>query len=222
MLVGALLGYFRRTLGLLTVDVLLVAAYLTVTKTPAMGSLDRSWIRQDSVPAGGVTTIVVLSAGVRADSALSSSGADRLLAGLTLLKGTGATRLLTTRDLHRPSPPTITSDLDQRRLVSLAGAVDQWTVLDTVYETHDEGVRAAQFLLPLGVKSIALVTAPLHTRRGCATFERLGFQVTCVAAVSRDFSATAPSDGRERLAAARTYLHERVGMVVYRWRGWIR
>ena len=69
---------------------------------------------------------------------------------------------------------------------------------------------------------IVVVTAPIHSRRACATFERAGLTVACRPAEERKFAVESlPSPG-DRILAFREWLYERVAWAVYRWRGWVR
>ena len=66
-----------------------------------------------------------------------------------------------------------------------------------------------------------VVTAPLHTRRACATFVRVGFKVSCAPCREQEYNVWHPRTSRDRLEASRQYLYERLGMVKYRFKGWI-
>jgi uncharacterized SAM-binding protein YcdF (DUF218 family) len=113
-----------------------------------------------------------------------------------------------------------TADADQQRLRALVSRPFAMLVVDSVRTTRDEAVNAARLLLPRGADTIALVTSPLHTRRSCAAFERVGFQVRCVPAVSRDYTLRADGSG-DRLALFRAWIYERMAWLKYRQRGWV-
>jgi uncharacterized SAM-binding protein YcdF (DUF218 family) len=80
---------------------------------------------------------------------------------------------------------------------------------------------AAHLKSPAAPVQIALVTSPMHTRRACATFEKLGFRVVCVPALERDHDTWHPVTAEDRLAAWRAYLYERLAWVEYSYRGWV-
>jgi hypothetical protein len=61
----------------------------------------------------------------------------------------------------------------------------------------------------------------MHTRRACATFEAVGFKVTCYPSLTRRRVTGHPIREEDRLAAFGEYLYERLGMVKYRWKHWI-
>jgi uncharacterized SAM-binding protein YcdF (DUF218 family) len=65
------------------------------------------------------------------------------------------------------------------------------------------------------------VTSPTHTRRAAAALEKEGLVVFAVPAVETRFDLERlgwPGDRREAFAAI---VHERIGLLVYRRRGWI-
>ena len=100
-------------------------------------------------------------------------------------------------------------------------------VLGVCRNTRDEAVRARALAEAQGWQRIILVTSAAHMRRAEATFRRTGLDVIPFAC---DFDAMAalpwgwedalcPSvSGFQRLDR---YLHEIIGMWVYRWRGWV-
>jgi uncharacterized SAM-binding protein YcdF (DUF218 family) len=109
---------------------------------------------------------------------------------------------------------------DQARLRALIARPFPMLTVDSVHTTRDEAVRAWRLLGPRGATRIAVVTSPLHTVRACATFERVGFTVSCVAAVSRAYSVDRAASPDERLTLFRAWLYERTALVEYRARGW--
>jgi uncharacterized SAM-binding protein YcdF (DUF218 family) len=218
-LLGAVLGGFRLQRVMLAFDVLLVVVFLIVADTPLMYGLATRWVRNDR-PTGPLDAIVVLSASVNSDGALNVQGVQRLLTGLELYQAGVAPRLFTTAVEETYGSVVRSSTADQERLISLAGARSAWTSLTGVYSTRDEAMAAAS-QLPAGAHAIAVVTTPMHTRRACATFEAVGFRVTCVASREHDFVAWHPLAPRDRLESFRQYFYERLGMVKYRAKGWI-
>ena len=229
ILVGAAAGIVagRRTRPklLIGLEVALLAIYLLIALTPIMTPVTGHWVRNDALPADTLDAIVALSAGVKSDSALNSTAADRLISALELMREGRARRLVTTRQVEDYGwgwrSRVINSDVDQRRLISLASVAGVWIVVDSVHTTRDEAVRSAARLLPEGARSIIVVTSPMHTRRACATFEAVGFRVVCRASRERDFATNPPVGNRDRLAALRAFGYEQLGMIKYRVRGWL-
>lgn len=214
---GALRGYlawFARS------GAVLLAVYFVVAFTPVAGTLARSRVRADRLPWDTLAAAVVLSSNVTSDTSLNVGGTDRLLAGIELVQRGTARQLITTRVAVRHDGRIVSTDADQERLVRMAG-IKSWVVLDTVYTTRDEAVRAAALLQPRGIKRIAVVTSPLHSRRACATFEGAGFEVVCVPARERDAARWSPVSASDRLISFRSWTYEMAGTVKYRLAGWI-
>lgn len=222
-LIGLGLGLLRRgTQALVVIDAVLFSAYLLVAHSQIVSGPASRWVRADSLPAKPVDAVVVLSSSVTPDSSLDVEATERLLTALALMKRDAVSRLITTRTRVKVEGQVISSDVGQRRLISLAGMESGWTVVDSVYTTRDEAVTIARLLLPVGLSTIAVVTSPIHTRRACAVFEAVGFRVYCVPAQENDAVTWHPKSPGDRVAASRDYFYERLGMVKYRWKGWLR
>jgi uncharacterized SAM-binding protein YcdF (DUF218 family) len=219
---GALLGRLVRPGLLVVVDGVLLGVYLIVMSTPVMTPFTQRWIRVDALPGDTLDAIISLSAGVKTDSALNVVAADRLLTALELMRQGHARRLITSRQVEKGARGPISSDADQRRLITLGSLAQSWTIVDSVHSTRDEAVRIAELLIPTGARSIILVTSPMHTRRACAAFEAVGFRVYCQASRERDFATNPPYANRDRLAAVRAYGYEVMGMIKYRMKGWLK
>lgn len=99
-------------------------------------------------------------------------------------------------------------------------------VLGACRNTKDEAVRTRALADSQGWQRIILVTSAAHMRRAEATFRRAGLEVVPFACDFEGMSAfpwcwedvLLPwATGFDRL---NRYLHEVVGLWVYRWRGW--
>lgn len=220
-LVGGVAIGFLRAGVLVVLDMILLAVYLLVAMTPIITPITNRWVRIDRLPADTLDAVISLSAGVKSDSALNVVAADRLLGALELMREGHGRRLLTTRQRDHKGVRMIDSDIDQRRLITLASLASVWTLVDSVHTTREEAVQSAALLLPSGAQSVIVVTSPMHTRRACAVFEAVGFRVVCRAARERDFVTNHPSGNRDRLAAVRAFGYEVMGMLKYRWKGWL-
>jgi uncharacterized SAM-binding protein YcdF (DUF218 family) len=164
----------------------------------------------------------VLSTTITADGLLDATGTTRLLSGLEVMRRTGAPALITTRPSQTSAAALGTAIHDYQRLIGLAGDTSRWRTIGPVATTHDEALATAKLLDPPASHSIVVVTSPLHARRACATFETVGFRVTCWPSDERRYSLYMFSGVRTRLAATVDWLYERVATIKYRWRGWIR
>ena len=220
LLFGAAAGLAGRGRLVVVADAILVAAYLVIAYSPAVSHDIPPWVRIDSLPPIA-DAIVVLSSNVQSDSALDGAGLERLLTGVELLDRGIAPRIVTSRVAELYRPGMISTDSDQQRILTLGHATRRWDVVDSVYSTRDEALHSAKLLLPQGARSIILVTSPMHTRRACATFEAVGFKVTCRPAREHNEITWHPQTPGQQLAAIRYYLYERLGMIKYRHKGWL-
>ena len=165
----------------------------------------RTWPRVDPLPSSAPSVVIAMGSNVVNDSTLDRDGALRLREATRLATNLASAKLVTTRVVGGLA----TSDGGQTRLVDSAGLRGRWLMLSApVASTHDEAL-ALRSAYPPGTR-IVLVTSPLHTRRACATFEHVGFVVTCAA--SAQYSWWHIPDA---------YLYERVAWLEYRRRGWL-
>lgn len=94
-------------------------------------------------------------------------------------------------------------------------------------DTHDEALKTARLAQDHQWKSILLVTSAYHMPRALAVFRRQGLQVTPVPCnyITSKFRGTErdpihpPNHGE--LESFSLWMHEIVGSLVYRWKGWI-
>jgi uncharacterized SAM-binding protein YcdF (DUF218 family) len=200
----------------------LLALLVMVLWIPWFGANARGYVRRDPLPTEPVDAIVVLSASVTSDGDLSPAGADRLLAGLDLYRKGLAPRLILSR-VKNPSYDVRlrTSDEDQRRLIRTTGLEPETIVLDPVGTTRVEAIRAAEVASGNHWRRVIVVTSPVHTRRACATFEKVGFEVSCQPSRDRTTGIEDQQTPVDRARAFGQWLYEALGWRVYRARGWI-
>ncbi len=218
--VGALLGLTPLKRLLWVYAGLVMALLLVIGFTPLIVGPVHSWIRRDLVAPPPPDAVMVLSSGISADSLLDPEAADRLLSGLALAQRWRRPLVIST-EVVRYGDAVVTSTDDQRRLIALAGDSIAVFTVDSVHDTHDEAVAMAALAARHGWRSAAVVTAPVHSRRACAAFERAGLLVACLPAESRDINLSTLRAPADRLAAFGQYVYERLGWIEYRWRGWI-
>jgi uncharacterized SAM-binding protein YcdF (DUF218 family) len=200
----------------------LLLLFLAVGWLPPIGRLAHGTIRRDPVPTSPVDAIVVLSASVTADGDLNPPGADRLIAGLYLYRQGLAPRII----VSRVANPTWHirakfSDEDQHRLSVMTGVKPEMVILDSVGTTRAEAVRASEVAKQNGWHRIILVTSPVHSRRACATFEKVGFEVSCQPSRDRTAAVYDQQTPGDRVRAFAQWTYEAVGTLVYRARKWI-
>jgi len=221
VLVGAVIGLTRAAVVLWVTTAAALVVFCVIAMTSFVtGVLPTSaMVRQDNLPAQPLDAVVVLSGGITPDGMLVPEALDRLLTGLALMRDSVAPVLVVTEP--RRSRHGVTAATDQARVRGLVARPFPMLTVDSVHTTRDEAVNAWQLLQARNATKIAVVTSPLHTRRACATFEQVGFIVTCVPAASRVYSVTGADNGSDRLTLFREWLYERAAWIEYRARGWV-
>jgi uncharacterized SAM-binding protein YcdF (DUF218 family) len=178
-------------------------------------------IRSQRAVAGAADAVVVLSGGVNGDGHLKPNAVDRLLTGLSLIRGGVAPTLIVSRERRGGGGNQVTSDIDQQRLIGLLDRPIRLLVVDSVFSTRDEAVKMRAVAQTLGITRLAVVTSPMHTYRACATFEKVGFVVTCVPSESRDVALRSLSVMADRVRALQLWLYEMAALAKYRAQRWI-
>ncbi len=222
MIVGMAIRVSPMGAWLIAVLALGAAAILVVSETSISNTVASRWIRRDQLPDSAVGAIVVLSASLNPNATISGEALDHLLTGLELLRS-GKARLLVTTTVRQQFPTGfVSSDVDQRRVVSLFGGGNRWIRTAPGRSTRDEAVESARLLLSQGIRRIAVVASPMHTRRGCAAFEAVGFVVTCVPARMRTPGGEDPGPWpADRLTVFGQWVYEVAATVNYRRHGWL-
>ena len=217
--IGAGIGLTRAAVFLWVASALSIVAFCVIAMTPFVTAFlpIRTLVRRDPLPKDALDAVIVLSGGTTADSLLMPESLDRLLTGLALMRDSVAPILVVTDPTNGRDGATAAPD--QARLRALVTRPFPMLMVDSVHTTHDEAVNAWRLLRPRNATRVAVVTSPLHTRRACATFERVGFTVTCVPAVSRVYSVDRAQSALDRLALFRAWIYERAAWVEYGARG---
>jgi uncharacterized SAM-binding protein YcdF (DUF218 family) len=222
MIVGTLLGLTAARSILWAIAGAMVALATIVTYTPLTSSLIAPLVRRDPVRPENIQAVAVLSGGMNTDLVMRDQTLSRLLAGVALSRQHVGSAMMISRE-HIPGRPVAENDsADQLNILSIAPAEVPVYFADSVESTRDEALRMRRIALAHGWTRIAVVTSPLHTRRACATFEAVGFKVTCVAAPEREFPLRRLELSNDRLSAWRRWLYEMAGTVKYRSAGWIK
>lgn len=216
---GAFVGAFApaRRIGYAAVIVAVVA--LIVLMAPVNIA---AFARNDPLPPQPLDAVVVLSSDITGEGALDPAGTQRLLSGVQLVRRTGTQLLVTTRITDTIGNRAVTSDADQRAIISLAIDTSRWRVVGPVTSTRDEALRTAALLGVPRSREIAVVTSPAHSRRACAVFEGVGFHVACEPSTERQYAPSAPGGVAGRVRAFSEYAYERLALIKYRLHGWIR
>lgn len=212
------LGWRRVTMGAL---IALSLAVVVIAFTPIIAGPVRSLVRNDPLPAHA-DAVMVLSAGVNEDGTISHPAMDQLIKGMELVNRGIAPLLVVTRETYIINGRLVTSQRDQERIVSLTpGGVSRLVSAGVTHSTHDEAVRALALVRARNWTRIVLVTSPLHTRRACATFEKVGVVVSCTPSNTRGFALGALGSPMDRVRAFQGWLYELAGTLRYRQLGYI-
>jgi uncharacterized SAM-binding protein YcdF (DUF218 family) len=219
--VGALAGVTRWRALLRVVVVALSILLLVIGYTPVIVEPARSLIRVDPLPSSA-DAIVVLAGGTSDDGLILPQATDRVLKGLELLNSGLAPVLVLSREAERVGTRVVTSRDDHERLVSLVrGARSKVIFSGLTHSTRDEAVRVATLFRTRGWKRVIVVTSPLHTRRACGAFEKLGIVVSCAAAESREIALNTMQKPEDRVRGFQVWLYEIAGTIRYRQLGWL-
>lgn len=214
-LVGIVLAHtpLRRLLRIFAIGIII--GLFAVGYTP-MVKLLFSGLEQRESPKPA-PAIVVLSASLLSDGSLSAATQARVLKGYELLRqGYSDTLILT--------ETTIPPGSQVPAILRQMGALDlHYTVISAgpARDTHDEALGVAHLARERGWSEVILVTHSWHTRRASLTFAKAGVKTIPVPCVENEYDSHALSNPGSRLAAFRDWLHETVGIQVYRMRGWL-
>ena len=92
-------------------------------------------------------------------------------------------------------------------------------------DTHDEAIACQKLRDSNHWQTVLLVTSALHMPRSAALFKKQGLDVVPVAcdfqACGVSCAAFSPFPRQVRFELLRLYLHEKIGLVIYKLRGWI-
>jgi uncharacterized SAM-binding protein YcdF (DUF218 family) len=218
---GILIGLTRWRVVLLAAVVAMCVLLLAIGYTPLIVEPSRSLIRNDPLPPSA-DAIVVLAGGTNDDGLILPQASDRLLKGLELLNRGIAPVLVLAREADSVGNRLVTSRDDHDRIVALVRGAESKVVLSGVTRsTRGEAVRTAMLFRARGWKRVVVVTSPLHTRRACATFEKMGMTVSCVASEWREVAIKTLRSPEDRIRAFQAWLYEMAGTARYNQLGWI-
>jgi uncharacterized SAM-binding protein YcdF (DUF218 family) len=212
---GALLWRTRARWAIGAATFLLAVTWLTIAFTPVCRWLARDLVRRDAPrPADAV---FVLSSEMQRDGDPTSTALARLVQGIELI-GQGHANVLVLSEIHDENGSYATL---ARQMLAHLNLHPEVVVVGPVLNTHDEAVDVAQVARARGWRTILLVTSPAHSRRASATFAHVGLDVVSAPCRETRYDMEDLSSPGERLAAFSHLAHERVGLWIYRRRGWI-
>jgi uncharacterized SAM-binding protein YcdF (DUF218 family) len=204
----------RRLAGLAAV--LLALLWAAVSFTPLAPWLAEGLVRRDPVEAADA--VFVFASRVQRDGDPTSDAMSRLLKGVELVAEGRAPRLVVS---EVPPPAGAHAPLARAWLERFAGRGEVVSV-GRIVNTRDEAVALGRLFRQRGWTRVLAVTSPTHTRRAAAALEKEGLVVFAVPAVETRFDLERLDWPGDRRAAFAAIAHERVGLVVYHRRGWVR
>ena len=194
----------------------LAATWLIVAFTPLVSRMADGLVRRD--PVRDADAVFVFGSRLQADGEPTADAMSRLLKGLELVAEGHAARLVVS-ELYPPSKAY--APLARAWAKEFAPGTEVLAV-GPVATTRDEAVLLARLLRERGLRRVLAVTSPVHTRRAAATLEREGLEAISVPAVETRYDLETLDFPTDRRRAFGSVVHERVGLLVYARRGWLR
>jgi uncharacterized SAM-binding protein YcdF (DUF218 family) len=195
--------------------VALALLWLAVSFTPLSARLADGLVRRD--PIEDADAVFVFASRIQEDGDPTTDAMSRLLKGIELM-AEGRAPLLVVSEV--PPPAGSYAPLARAWLASLArrGEVLQ---LGRIVNTHDEARGLARVARERGIRRVLAVTSPTHTLRAAAALEKQGLVAIAVPAAETNFDLETLRFPGDKRRAFGPIAHERIGLLVYRRRGWI-
>jgi len=193
---------------------LLAGLWLAVAFTPLTIWMAEGLVRRDPIKAGDA--VFVFASRVQMDGEPTTAAMSRLLRGLELVGEGRSTELVVSEVRGGVRSRPIAEDWVERFVPSA-----RVTAVGPILNSHDEAVAVARLFRERGWTRVLAVTSPTHTRRASAALEAQGLEVIAVPAIETSFDLERlefPGDRRESFS---NLAHEHLGLIVYRYRGWI-
>lgn len=182
-----------------------------------------------SAPNSQPDAVVVLGGGFRPSDYdchqfAWEAGASRITTGLGLVRHCSGACLVLGGSLPMDGNDCVIAARVQAWVESLRLPDFTLTNLGICSNTHDESIAFKRLQQAHHWSHIVLVTSALHMPRSVALFNKQGITVTPVAC---DFRACGTTKlpfslfpQQDRLELLKAYMHEKIGMAYYKWRGW--
>jgi uncharacterized SAM-binding protein YcdF (DUF218 family) len=190
--------------------------WMLVAFTPLTSWIADGLTRRD--PPKKADAIFVLSSGLQPDGELTSAAMSRLLKGLEVLQEGHAPRLI----LSELYPPQQSYEAVARPLMKSLKIEQELLTIGPVYNTHDEAVALGKLFKEKNWKTLIVVTTPAHSKRASAVIEQQGIEVVSIPATETRYDIELLSGYDERVYSFGSLMHERVGLWIYKRRGWIK
>jgi uncharacterized SAM-binding protein YcdF (DUF218 family) len=212
---GGLLWPTRLRPLIATAAALVAGLWLVAAYTPLVSRLADGLVRRD--PLQPADAVFVFASRLQQDGEPSVDAMSRLLKGVEVV-AEGRAPVLVVSELAPPSARYAPLARDWVRRFAPRTEV---AAVGPVVNTRDEAVAVARLFAQRGWKRVLAVTSPVHTRRAAAALEREGLAVVSVPAIETRYDLETLDRPGERLRAFGPILHERAGLLAYRWRGWL-
>jgi uncharacterized SAM-binding protein YcdF (DUF218 family) len=214
---GALLWQFRVGRWLASLGLAGLALLWNLVAFTSMTSwLAEGLTRKD--PLQKADAVFVLSSGLQFDGELTSAAMSRLLKGLEVLQEGYAPRLI----LSELYPPQKSYAVVAGELMKSLKISQELVTVGPVDNTNDEAIALGKLFREKGWKTLIVVTTPAHSKRAAAVIEQQGIEVISVPATETRYDIQGLRGTDERLYAFGSIMHERIGLWIYKRRGWIK
>ncbi|HUS21827.1 MAG TPA: YdcF family protein [Aeromicrobium sp.] len=156
-------------------------------------------------------------------SVLDPIGAERTLEAARVFRLIHPELVISSGGSIDPDEPEDPSGDTMKELLLRLGIPDEKIIVERESRnTRDEATAIAAMLPTLGADHVVLVTSPIHMRRSMGMFRAVG--ITAIPAIARDPEYSSwtvtllPSQTGLRLTSL--VVHEALGLLYYRLRGW--
>lgn len=189
--------------------------FVFIVYTPAANLLARPLDRIQSAPTKS-DVIVILSGGRYLDGSLNEAAIERTITAVRLFhQGLAPLLLFSGGGCCGHS----TSALMGRLAMDLGTPRSAILLEEQSRRTYESAVNVTATLRSNGMRSAILVTSRLHMLRAKLAFEAAGISARPVHASEKNLWLV--SSAEERIALLQATVHEYLGLVFYRLRGWI-
>ncbi|MEO6953146.1 MAG: YdcF family protein [Polyangia bacterium] len=215
--VGALLWPTRGRVLVALAGGGMLLLWLVVGFTPLCLALARPLTRRD--PPRHADAIYVLASNIQVDDEPYAGTLARSTRGLELL-GQGYAEHLLVAEVPPPAGSYVRGLSASAKKMGVDHA-EGIAGIGHVKNTHDEAALVAKIFRERGWHTLLLVTSPEHSRRAALTFEHAGVpEVVSVPSADTLFDLETLESSDERIEAFGGIVHEWIGLLVYRLRGW--
>lgn len=236
VLLGLMLGIVllwrrRRRAALITLAATLAWLWLAASLpfgAMLMGRLEATYPPLPATELPTADVIVLLGGAVNARATPGVLGdlnrwSDRLVFATALYKSGKAPHILVTGGGPRGEPTEAALMAD---ILQTMGVPEAALILEQQSRTTFDNARfVAPMLQDMGAQRVLLVTSAFHMRRSMALFRAQGVTPVPAATDHQVISTAVPAlrwiPSLAGLTLTHYAIHERIGYLVYRWRGWL-